>query len=125
MSWVAIMIAFMPLAQTLFTVVQATSLGSPANLAAWRAGAWPRLACSTLPMITSCTCSGLIPAFSTAPLMAVAPSWVADTSARLPPKLPMGVRTADTMTTSLAMAAGVLVFSRCKGSLRRKIDGGS
>ena len=33
--------------------------------------------------------------------MAVAPSWVADTVDKLPPKLPIGVLTADTMTTSL------------------------
>ncbi len=103
MSWAAIMMAFMPLAHTLFTVVQATSFGSPANRAAWRAGACPRLACSTLPMITSFTWSGAMPARSTAAFTAVAPNWVAGTSARLPPKEPMGVRTAEMMTTSRAM----------------------
>ena len=34
-------IAFMPLAHTLLTVVLATELGRPAPRAAWRAGAWP------------------------------------------------------------------------------------
>ena len=37
----AIAIDFMPLAQTLLTVVQITLSGSPANLAACLAGAWP------------------------------------------------------------------------------------
>ena len=41
-----------------------------------------------------------IPAFSIAPLIAVAPNLVADTDDKLPPKLPIGVRTADTITTS-------------------------
>ncbi len=102
-SCVAIMIAFMPLAQTLFTVVAGVLSGSPANFEAWRAGACPRLADSTQPMITSFTSSGFTPAFSTAALMAAAPSSVAGTVERLPPKEPMGVRTAETMTTSRAM----------------------
>ena len=33
------MIAFMPEAQTLFTVVHGVDVGSPAPIAAWRAGA--------------------------------------------------------------------------------------
>lgn len=32
---------FMPLLQTLLTVVQHTDVGSPAKIAACRAGAWP------------------------------------------------------------------------------------
>ncbi len=68
--------AFMPLAQTLLTVVQFTELGRPANFAACLAGAWPRFAWITQPINTSCTCSGLIPAFETAPLIAAAPKRV-------------------------------------------------
>ena len=41
--------------------------------------------------------SGFIPAFSTAAFIAVAPNFVADTDDKLPLKLPMGVRTADTI----------------------------
>src|SRR5688572_6677244 len=98
-------IAFIPLAQTLFTVVQFTSLGKPANLAACLAGACPRLACITQPINTSCTAepgeaSGLIPAFANAPLIAAAPSLVADKSFNEPPKLPIGVRTAEIIYTS-------------------------
>ena len=45
--------AFIPEAHTLFTVVFGTS-GKPANLAAWVAGACPKLADSTFPINTSC-----------------------------------------------------------------------
>ncbi len=54
---------FMPEAQTLLTVVQTTVLGKPAPIAAWRAGACPRFALSTLPKNTSCTVAGSTPAF--------------------------------------------------------------
>lgn len=55
MDWAASMMAFMPDAQTLFTVVQATDSARPAPRAAWRAGAWPAPAWSTWPMKTSST----------------------------------------------------------------------
>ena len=42
-------------AHTLLTVSAGTSIGSPAPIAAWRAGAWPAPACSTWPMITYST----------------------------------------------------------------------
>jgi hypothetical protein len=58
------------------------------------------LACNTLHIKTSSITDASIPAFSIAPLIAVAPNQVADTDAKLPPKLPIGVRTADTITTS-------------------------
>jgi hypothetical protein len=41
-----------------------------------------------------------MPACSTAPLIAAAPSWVADNEDNEPLKLPIGVLTAETMTTS-------------------------
>ena len=47
------MIAFMPEPQTLLIVVQPVVFGRPAASDAWRAGAWPRLAGSTQPMMTS------------------------------------------------------------------------
>ena len=40
----------MPLPHTLLTVVASTDFGSPALIAAWRAGAWPRPAGRTQPM---------------------------------------------------------------------------
>ena len=88
-------IAFIPLAQTLLTVVQFTFGGSPASIDACRAGACPRFACNTQPIKTSCTIVGSIPAFSIAPLIAMAPSFVAGISFNDPPKLPIGVRTAE------------------------------
>jgi hypothetical protein len=42
MLWAASMTAFMPDAQTLFTVVQITEYGRPAPKAACLAGAWQR-----------------------------------------------------------------------------------
>ena len=89
--------AFIPEAQTLFTVVAITLSGKPANLEACRAGAWPRLACITLPIMTSSTNSGFNSILSSAPFIAVAPSLVLEILAKLPPKLPMGVLTAETI----------------------------
>ena len=51
--------AFMPLAHTLFTVVHTVLSAQPAPRAAWRAGACPTPAPTTLPKITSCTSLGL------------------------------------------------------------------
>jgi hypothetical protein len=42
-----------PEPHTLLTVVLGTECGMPAKIAAWRAGAWPMPADSTLPMNTS------------------------------------------------------------------------
>ena len=50
--------AFRPEPQTLLMVMAPTLSGRPAFSAAWRAGAWPTPAWSTLPMIASSTCSG-------------------------------------------------------------------
>jgi hypothetical protein len=51
-------------------------------------------------MSTSSTNSGLIPAFSIAPFMAILPRSVADKLDKAPPKLPIGVLTAETIYTS-------------------------
>lgn len=69
----------------------------PANFAACRAGACPTPACKTHPIYTSLTSFGLMPAFSKAPLMAMAPNWVAGTVEREPLKLPIGVLAAATI----------------------------
>src|SRR5690606_16778254 len=65
---------------------------------ACRAGAWPTPAVTTQPMSTSSTSSGATPARSSAPRMAVAPSWGAGTDASALPKEPMGVRAAERRT---------------------------
>ena len=41
--------------------VRRNSFGSPAPIAAWRAGAWPAPACSTWPMMTYCDLVGSMP----------------------------------------------------------------
>src|SRR3954467_5769051 len=97
MSWANIA-AFMPEPHILFTVVQPAASGRPAPSDAWRAGAWPRPAGSTQPMITSCTSSGRSFARSTAARMAAAPSSGAAKLFSSPWKAPIGVRAAATMT---------------------------
>ena len=99
-SWPSIT-AFMPEPQTLLMVVQPVATGMPAAMAAWRAGAWPRPAGSTQPMITSDTASAGRPDCSTAALMAVAPKVVAGTPVNWPSNAPSAVRLAPTITTSL------------------------
>src|SRR5690242_371647 len=94
------MIAFMPEPHTLLMVVQPTAGGRPAPSEAWRAGAWPRLAVSTQPMITSLTSAGATPDCSSAARIAVAPRVGEGTPVNWPRKEPMAVRLAPAMTTS-------------------------
>jgi hypothetical protein len=104
-SW-PIMMAFMPEPQTLLMVVQPTAVGSPAPKAAWRAGAWPRPAGSTQPMITSPTLAPSTPDWASAAWMAVEPSWVAGTPVNWPSRAPRAVRLAPRMTTLDMVAPG-------------------
>src|SRR5215470_10026530 len=67
-------------------------------MAAWRAGAWPMPAETTLPMMTSSMEPGAIPERRTTSFMTIAPSWGAVKPARPPRNLPVGVRTAPAMT---------------------------
>src|SRR6266852_5134940 len=108
-SSAAIMAAFIPDPHILFTVVAGVDLSRPAPSAAWRAGAWPWPAPSTLPKIRSSTSVGLTPACSMAALMATAPSCEAVTELNLPCMEPMGVRLAPTITMLSA-----ITFSCCR-----------
>src|SRR5690606_32756672 len=94
------MIAFMPEPQTLLRVVAPALVGSPAASEAWRAGAWPRLAGSTQPMITSDTSAAAMPDCAIAARMAVAPRVGVGTPLNWPRKEPMAVRLAAAMTMS-------------------------
>src|SRR5882757_4693281 len=96
-SW-ANMMALRPLPHILLMVVQAVDSASPAPNAAWRAGAWPWPAISTLPMMTSSISSALRPARSTVALIATLPSWLADREENTPSMPPMGVRATEAMT---------------------------
>ena len=64
-------------AHTLLIVSRGISIGRPAPIAAWRAGAWPAPPCSTWPMIAYSTSSSSTPARSSAARIAIAPSSVA------------------------------------------------
>src|SRR4029434_7105594 len=75
-----------------------TSFGTPDSIAATRAGLSPKPAGSTWPRITSFTTSGWILARAIASRTAMAPSVVAGTPAIAPPKVPIAVRVALTMT---------------------------
>jgi hypothetical protein len=108
--------AFMPEPQTLLMVVQAADVGTPAPIAAWRAGAWPRPAGSTQPMITSCTWSGASPACSSAALMATAPSVGVGTPVNCPSSEPSAVRLAPTMTIDMEGSA-----KRGSGRIMRRV----
>ena len=94
------MAAFRPEPQTLLMVIAGIMSGSPAQIAAWRAGFWPTAAVSTWPMITSDTWSGATPARSSALRMMCAPSFAAGTPASEPPNFPIAERAAPTMTIS-------------------------
>ena len=58
----------------------------------WRATFWPWAAVRMQPNMTSSTFSGFTPARFSASFTTMAPSSVAGTSFRLPPKEPMAVR---------------------------------
>src|SRR5690606_40761107 len=97
----ASMMAFMPEPHTLLMVVAPAASGMPAAREAWRAGAWPRPAGSTQPMMTSSTWWAAMPAWSRAPPMAAAPRVGVGTPVNCPSMEPMAVRLAPTMTTSV------------------------
>src|SRR5207342_700795 len=105
--------AFMPDPQTLLIVVQPADAGMPAASDACRAGAWPRPAGSTQPMITSSTWSAARPACASAPRIAVSPRAVVGTPVNWPRKEPMAVRLAPTMTTSGLEAADMDTPETC------------
>src|SRR5204862_2487348 len=93
---------FRPEPHIVLRVVAGAAIGTPAPSAACRAGACPRPAGSTHPMITSCTSPAPMPALSIAALIAALPSCTAERGESAPRNAPIGVRLADTMTTSEA-----------------------
>src|SRR5215204_1445539 len=92
--------ALRPDPQTLLIVIAATCSCSPPLSAAWRAGFCPSPAATALPMMHSSTIAGSMPARRTASRTAIAPSCGAEKSLSEPRNLPVGVRTAETMTDS-------------------------
>src|SRR5437667_3959 len=98
MAWAASTTAFSPEPQALFTVKLGTSFGTPPSNAATRPGFNPRPAGSTWPRITSSTCAGSRQARRIASRTATPPSLVAGVCASAPPRVPMAVRVALTIT---------------------------
>src|SRR6516225_9570113 len=98
------MTAFRPEPHTLLIVVAPTELGTPALIAACRAGFCPIPADTTFPISTSSTSAGATPAFWSAALMHTAPKAGAGTLASAPPSEPIGVRTPETIKDWFAIA---------------------
>ena len=92
--------ALRPEPHTLLIVSAPTPSARPPLSAACRAGAWPTPALTTLPMMHSSTAAGSMPARRTASRTTSAPRSVALKSFSAPRNLPVGVRTALTMTDS-------------------------
>src|SRR5262245_22048314 len=99
-AWSAIITAFRPDPHTLLIVSAATRSGRPPLSAACRAGLWPSPAETTLPMMHSSTIPGSMPARRTASRTTIAPSSGAVNPLSTPRNLPVGVRTALTITDS-------------------------
>ena len=84
------MTALRPEPQTLLTVTAGMSSGTPPPMAAWRAGACPSPAVTTLPMMTSSISPvGISPARSIAARITRAPSSVAERGESAPKKRPV------------------------------------
>src|SRR5437899_1507670 len=98
MAWAASTTAFSPEPQALFTVKLGTSFGTPPSSAATRPGFAPRPAGRSWPRITSSTCAGSRRGRRMASRTATPPSLVAGVCARAPPRVPMAVRVALTIT---------------------------
>jgi hypothetical protein len=99
------MVDFMPEPHTLFIVVVVTDSGKPLANTACRAGAWPRPAGNTQPIIASEISAPARPVSLRQALVAVADKLGDETPARLPWNEPMGVRRAATITTDSLVTA--------------------
>ena len=111
------MICCMPMAmarrpepQTWLSPQAVASFGTPALIAAWRAGFWPWPAVSTWPRMTSSTSPASTPARASTSLTATLPRSCAGTAAKAPLKEPTGVRAALATTMEADM-----MFSRLEG----------
>ena len=92
--------ASMPHMQTRLMVTAVTDSGTPASSAATRVIFSVSTGSMQHPKRTSSIRAGSIPARSIAPFMAVFPMFHPPTSFRVPPKVPMAVLHAETITTS-------------------------
>src|SRR6202162_1592222 len=97
--------------QTRLTVSAGVDTGSPAWMAAWRAGFILLPACTTLPMTIVSPPSGRPPRRAPAAPVWAAPRSAAGTSLRLPPKVPIAVRTGSAKTTERCDIATAALFA--------------
>src|ERR1700761_3830674 len=116
MSWSASAIASMPDRHILLMVSAGTSQPIPAATADCRAGIWPAPAVNTWPMITYSTSEAGTFAFSSAPLIAIAPRSLALKSFSEPISLPTGVRAPATITDVVMTTSRAGLNSRSKRS---------
>ena len=103
-AWIAcpaIATARRPEPQTWLMVSAVFSFGTPADMAACRAGFWPVSAVRTCPMMTSSTSAPATFERSMAASMATLPRSAAGTVAKAPLKAPIGVRAALAIMTSV------------------------
>src|SRR3982751_5436712 len=115
--------ARMPEPHIFDSVTAPADCGRPAPSVAWRAGAWPWPAIRQLPISTSSTASPVMPARSTAALIATLPSWCAASALKSPSMPPIGVRAAETMTMDSAMGEPpVSGSSRARGALPLRLE---
>src|SRR5712692_8711850 len=106
--------AFNPEPQTLLMVIAATCGCKPPRSAACRAGFCPSPAQTTLPMMTSSTCPGSMPARRTLSATTFAPNSLAEKEERPPWNFPTGRRTALRIT---AGSIGVLLGEKPRSQL--------
>src|SRR5215831_8607188 len=105
-----------PEPQTRLTVSAGTVTGSPAWMAACRAGFILVPACTTLPMTTVSTSSARSFARATAAPIATAPRLGAGISLSVPPNVPIAVRTGSAKTTERDVMANLLKAQRVAGA---------
>src|SRR5712691_5208948 len=124
MSFAAYITDLRPDPHTLLTVTAPAETGMPAPMPAWRAGACPMAACSTLPMMTCWIASGCTREFSRAHLMAIEPSFGAGSPESVPRNEPIGVRAPPRITVSFIgspLGSG-LRFALCSTTGRNFYD---
>src|ERR1700749_5118905 len=116
MSWSASAMASMPEKHLFLMLSPAPPQPIPAATADCRAGIWPAPAVNTWPMITYSTSEAGTFAFSSAPLIAMAPRSLALKSFSEPISLPTGVRAPATITDVVMTTSRAGLNSRSKRS---------
>ncbi len=119
--------ALSPDPHTLLIVIAGTVPGTPAPMAACRAGACPTPPCTTLPTMTSSSASASTPARANASFNAIAPNSGADSVDNPPRNLPIGVLAEPRMTGVVSLLLTALpskeIGEGCPRGRRNLTDG--